>query len=107
MSAPDATAVRMTGPWWNWDPAGGPVASDNGDGTWTVILDSVPTDNMEYLWVADTVQEDLIDNAANGECAANVDGGSLLTDYSGYANRVWTVASGNVTDDYYDACSAP
>ena len=30
-----ATEARMTGPWWNWDPAGGPVAVDNGNGTWT------------------------------------------------------------------------
>ena len=30
-----ASSVRMTGPWWNWDPNGGPVAVDNGNGTWT------------------------------------------------------------------------
>ena len=26
--------VRMTGPWWNWDPNGGPVAVDNGNGSY-------------------------------------------------------------------------
>ena len=31
----DATSVMMTGPWWNWDPTAGPVAVDNGNGTWT------------------------------------------------------------------------
>ena len=83
----------MTGPWWGWDPNGGPVASDNGDGTWTVTLDPAPTDNMEYLWVVDGVQENLIDNAANGECTAEIDGGSLITDYAGWANRVLVASS--------------
>ena len=68
----DGAAVRLTGPWWGWDPNGGPEASDNGDGTWTVTLDPAPTENMEYLWVVDGVQENLIDNAANAECAAEM-----------------------------------
>ncbi len=104
VSAPDATAVRITGPWWNWDPAGGPEASDNGDGTWTVTLDPAPTENMEYLWVVDGVQENLIDNAANAECAAEIDGGALITDYSGWANRVLVVDSGDAANTY-DACA--
>ena len=32
------TSVRFTGPWWNWDPNGGPVGTSNGDGTWTFSL---------------------------------------------------------------------
>ncbi|MGB0445636.1 MAG: hypothetical protein ACPGGC_06300, partial [Porticoccaceae bacterium] len=55
----DGSAVRMTGPWWGWDPNGGPEAVDNSDGTWTVTLDPAPTENMEYLWVVDGVQENL------------------------------------------------
>ena len=47
--------------------------SSNGDGTWTVTLDPAPTDNMEYLWVVDGVQENLIDNAAGAECSAEID----------------------------------
>ncbi|MGB1402887.1 MAG: hypothetical protein ACPG65_03125, partial [Porticoccaceae bacterium] len=105
--AADADAVRLTGPWWGWDPAGGPVAADNGDGSWTVTLGSVPTENMEYLWVVDGTQESLIDNAANSECAANVDGGTLITDYSSYGNRVWIAGSGDVKVDYSDACAGP
>ena len=104
VSAPDATAVRMTGPWWTWDPAGGPEAVNNGDGTWTVGLDPVPTENMEYLWVVDGVQENLIDNAANAECAAEIDGGALITDYANYANRVHVLDSGNASDTF-DACA--
>ena len=49
---------------------------------------------MQYLWVVDGVQENLVDNAANGECTAEIDGGSLITDYSGWANRVWVLDSG-------------
>jgi len=33
------TEVRMTGPWWEWNPETGPVATDNEDGTWTVTID--------------------------------------------------------------------
>ena len=40
----------MTGPLWDWDPSGGPEASDNGDGTWTFTFDPAPSDDMEYLW---------------------------------------------------------
>ena len=100
----DGAAVRLTGPWWGWDPNGGPEASDNGDGTWTVTLDPAPTDNMEYLWVVDGVQENLVDNAANAECAAEIDGGALITDYANYANRVHVVDSGDAANTY-DACA--
>ena len=100
----DGAAVRLTGPWWSWDPNGGPEASDNGDGTWTVTLDPAPTDNMEYLWVVDGVQENLIDNAANAECAAEIDGGALITDYANYANRVHVVDSGDAANTY-DSCA--
>ena len=101
----DGAAVRLTGPSWSWYPNGGPEASDNGDGTWTVTLYPTPTDNMEYLWVVDGVQENLIDNAANAECAADIDGGSLITDYANYANRVCVVDSGDAVYDTYDSCA--
>ena len=42
-----ATEVRMTGPWWNWDPNGGPIAVDNGNGTWTFTFCPAPTADME------------------------------------------------------------
>ena len=100
----DGSAVRMTGPWWSWDPNGGPEAVDNGDGTWTVTLDPAPTDNMEYLWVVDGVQENLIDNAANAECSAEIDAGALITDYFSYGNRVHVLDSGDVSNTY-DACA--
>lgn len=89
-----ATEMRITGPFWGWDPNGGPVATDNGDGTYTVLLDPAPTENMEYLWVADGVQENLIQ--------AMVDGGSCapVTDFANYANRLWTPGSGDVSETY-------
>ncbi|MGB1334267.1 MAG: hypothetical protein ACPG57_05135, partial [Porticoccaceae bacterium] len=50
-----ASAVRITGPWWGWDPNGGPEATDNGDGTFSVTL-GAPAENMQYLWVVDGAQ---------------------------------------------------
>lgn len=92
--------VRMTGPFWGWDPNGGPIAEDNGDGTYTVILDPAPSENMEYLWVVDGVQENLIQ--------AMIDGGTCapVTDFFSYANRLWEVGSGNEVMSTYGQCSA-
>ena len=39
------TMVRLSGPWWGWDPAGGPVGVDNGDGTFTFTFDPAPTEH--------------------------------------------------------------
>jgi hypothetical protein len=114
----DGAAVRLTGPLWSWDPDGGPEASDNGDGTWTVTFDPAPTLNMKYLWVVDGTQENLIDNARNDECSAEIDAGypTLLTDYVHYANRVFVGSSPlnrrsrgigprKYVADTYDACA--
>ncbi|MGB1334063.1 MAG: hypothetical protein ACPG57_04095 [Porticoccaceae bacterium] len=104
VTAPDgSSSVRLTGPWWSWDPNGGPEATSNGDGTWTVTM-GAPAENMQYLWVVDGSQENLIDNAANAECTAEIDGGSLITDYSAWANRVWVLGSGDAANTY-DACA--
>jgi hypothetical protein len=104
VSVPDGTtSVRLTGPWWEWNPAGGPVATENTDGTWTVTFDQIPTANMEYLWVVDGTQENLVDNAANGDCTSKVDLGTLITDYANYANRVWILNSGDLQNTY-DSC---
>ena len=68
----DNMSVRMTGPWWNWDPQGGPVAQwvefwDPEDaeffglgGFFHVAFDPAPSDQMEYLWVVNGVQENFL-----------------------------------------------
>jgi hypothetical protein len=93
-----AQEVRMTGPFWGWDPTGGPFATDNGNGTWTFTLSPAPTADMEYLVIVDMVQEDLIQDMLNGGSCAPV------TDYFSYANRLWTVGSGDITGISYDRC---
>lgn len=104
VSVPEGTtAVRLTGPWWSWDPNGGPIAEDNGDNTWTVVFEAAPDANMEYLWIVDGVQESLVDNAANAECTSRIDGNRMVTDYANYANRVWLVGDGNLSE-VYDSC---
>ena len=89
----------MTGPFWGWDPNGGPVAASNGDGTWTVTLDPIPTADMEYLWIADDVQENITDNnPADFSCTP-------VTDNATYANRKWSLGSNDVTGDIFDSCA--
>ena len=97
-----ASEVRLTGPWWSWDPMGGPVAADNGDGTWTFTFNPAPTADMEYLLVVDGVQEDMVTsgtNSGNWSCTP-------ITDYYSYANRLWTVGSGDVTGIVYGTCDS-
>ena len=91
-----ASSVMMTGPWWNWDPTAGPVAVDNGNGTWTFTFNPAPTADMEYLLVVDGLQEDLV-------AAGTVSGDwscTPITDYWSYANRQWLVGSGDVSNTY-------
>ena len=76
----------MTGPWWNWDPMGGPIAVDNGDNTWTFTFDPAPNDDLEYLLVMDGVQENLIEEMVNGGTCAN-------NRLWAYANRLWLPGS--------------
>lgn len=109
------TSFRLTGPWWGWDPNGGPEGTDNGDGTWTITIPNIEAaiagdqnNKMEYLYVANGVQENLIDNAANGECAdrivTNEEMRNLNTDYVNYANRVIRPGDGDQAETY-DSCS--
>ena len=88
-------SVRMTGPWWNWDPQGGPVAQwvefwnpEDAEffglgGFFHVALDPTPSDQMEYLWVVNGVQENFLDN--ENEDLSCIE----ITDYENYANRLW------------------
>ncbi|MBL57615.1 MAG: hypothetical protein CMP61_10525 [Flavobacteriales bacterium] len=87
------SAVRLTGPWWGWNPDGGPVAADNGDGTWTFTFDPVPEDNMEYKIIADGVWEDLTDEP----CILN---------QGGYFNRFWYTTDSLVNDITFGQCAA-
>lgn len=93
----DAESVRITGPWWGWNPIGGPEAASNGDGTWTVTLEDVPTESMEYKLVVDGFAENLVP-AGDFSCAP-INGAD-------YANRQWVLGSGNVTGITFGTCSS-
>jgi hypothetical protein len=114
VTAPGATSARITGPWWGWNPTGGPEAADNGDGTFSVTWNPGDAGTVfEYLWVVDGVQENFIDNTATG---TNEDGSTYdyieslvcapITDGVSYANRVWLGGDGDRSDVYED-CSTP
>ena len=69
---PAPTEVRMTGPWWGWDPNAGPIAVNNGNGTFTFTFAPAPTADMEYLLIKDGVQENLISAVQNGGTCAPI-----------------------------------
>lgn len=95
-----ASEVSLTGPFWGWDGVSGPVAEDNGDGTWTFFFDPAPEENMEYLIIVDGVIEDLVtygDTSGDWSCTP-------VTNFSSYANRLWEQGTGDVADIYYGTC---
>ncbi len=106
----DVTSVRISGPWWGWDPFGGPEATEVSAGVWQIVFDPAPGADMEYKWYINGEQEDLLDFGAdllygdgyddylNGACAP-------ITDYVNYANRLWTTGSGDI-DDTWGQCTA-
>ena len=99
----EASEVRLTGPWWGWDPNGGPVAAANGDGTFTFTFCPAPSADMEYLLVVDGVQENLITAPhpdMDGDGYGDMWDCATVTDYWSYANRVWSVGSGNASVTY-------
>ena len=76
----------------NFDQYHGPGATDNGDGTYTVIVD--PSSTFEYMWNNLTVgREDLL------SCT---DGVGVNTDNTTYANR--THAAGEDKADTFNVC---
>ena len=96
----DASSVRMTGPWWQWNLTAGPEATNNGDGTWTFNFNPAPTEDMEYLLIVDGIMENLVGSnlaSQNWDCTP-------VTDYETYANRQWAVGSGDVSGIYYGTC---
>ena len=97
----DVDSVRLTGPFWGWNDVEGPSATKNSDGTWTFAFEEAPAANMEYLFVVDGVREDMVAaGTASDDWSC-----TPVTDYFSYANRVWQVGSGDVTDVYYGSCS--
>ena len=102
---PGTTQCRFSGPFWGWDPAGGPVGVDNGNDTFTFILSPAPGADMEYLFTLDGVAyENLIDNAQNAECTDRVNSGNMVTDFFGFANRVWKTTDALTWNEVYDDC---
>ncbi len=90
------TAVRLTGPWWSWDVATGPEATDpDGDGIFTVEFENVLTEPLEYKWVVDGQFEADLTNA--GFCA------DLTNPSGGFTNRIWMPGDGN-TIEYPGTC---
>ncbi len=95
-SCSSAAAVRLTGPWWGWDPAAGPEATDtDGDGIYTVTFEEPFAESMDYKWVVDGEFEADLMNA--GFCA------DLTNPSGGFANRIWLPGDGD-TIEYPGTC---
>lgn len=112
VSAPaTATTVNFLSSYYNWDA--GPVATNNGDGTWTFSISPAPTaadldgapnyGGLNYKWIVDGVNEDLLP-ILNAGCSDWTQGTNFNTDYSSYANRMWLPGSGNQIG-VFNACA--
>ena len=56
---------------------------------------------IEYKWIVDGVEEDLVDDALNGLGGTCID----TTDYNAYANRMWLPNEGDQSDTF-GTCAA-
>jgi hypothetical protein len=97
------TVLMLTGPFWGWNPTGGPTALNNGDGTFTFTFSPAPSADMEYKFILDGVQEDMV---ASGTASGNW-GCTPVTDYSTYANRQWLMTDPLILDGLvYGSCDS-
>lgn len=110
VSAPaTATTVNFLSSFYSWDA--GPVATDNGDGTWTFTISPAPSaadldgapnyGGLNYKWIVNDVTEDLLP-ILNAGCSDWTQGTNFNTDYATYANRMWLPGAGNQTGVFND-----
>jgi len=96
------STVTVTGPFCNWCGSEGwnDLSDPDGDGIFTMEF-VTPNSSVEYKYMVDnwSYQENLLDDMQNGaDCAP-------LTDYSGYANRQWSLdQDGDYVMDTFDQC---
>lgn len=101
-------SVRLTGEFWGWDPTGGPEATDNGDGTWTVTM-LAPAESMKYNWVKVSGDNSAVEAFAPEDTACTpvrgVDESGLVP--APYTNRVWVLTNPDnaATNDVYGSCA--
>ena len=92
--------VRLTGPDWAWNPAGGPVAADvDGDGIYTMTLNDVPDHDIQYKWIVNGEFEATL----TGEPSMPIGACTPLTNPSAnppFAHRIHTAGSGERTDTW-------
>ena len=70
------------------------LATNNGDGTRTVELEDIPTEQFRYRWRVDGELEDLNDNVAAGELVDQIEAQIIwLNPNSGAYIRQWNVGS--------------
>ena len=94
----EANSVRLTGPWCDWHPFGGPEAVNNGNGTWTFYLDETPNDEVPFLLVVDGHIENLL-TAGDFSCTP-------ITDHYTYANRLWIPGHNDLSGITYGSCNS-
>ena len=94
------TDVFVTGPWCGWcaNDVYNTMTDADGDGIYTVTLDSTVTGLIEYKYAINGFadQENLVNDMVDGASCAPV------TDYNAYANR--QIQEGSTANDSYGTC---
>ena len=103
VTAPGATSVSMQSSVYDWEIGRqDSFANDNGDGTWTLIVDPSWTSQVDYKWRVNDIQEDFSSDYRNGEC----DSGNVAGYSDTWFNRIWSPDRGTVNDDIAGTCIA-
>ena len=104
VTVPDGTnLVQLHSDFFDWNPSDARgVASNNGDGTWSVTLDPAPDAGDNYKWMLDGVEENIKDDNDAGYCA-DENAAGLINDWGGGVNRLFP--SGATVSDVAGECS--
>ena len=102
--APNAKKVQLHSSGLNWKPNHPKGrAFDNGDGSWSVIIEPSWKKVARYKWIIDGEKENIDDDVSRGHCKARLAAGTIMSGKNG-ARREWAPGDGNVRNDVADNC---
>ena len=99
-------SVKVSSLAWSWHPSMDISAnqSQSNDSLWHIIIDPAPIQDLEYLWVVNGHQENLVlfnetTNLWEGTCVG-------MTDSLTYAYRSWSPDSSFFISNIYQSCTS-
>ena len=104
VKAPKAKKVQLHSSRFNWNPNHPKGrAFDNGDGSWSVIIEPSWKKAARYKWIIDGEKENIDNDVSRGRCEARLVDGTVISGKNG-ARREWKPRNGNIKNDVAGNC---